>query len=60
MNYENSRPVGATVLPEAGGRTKPENGECNIWMTFEQLEKTWRKRGKSRLADRQAANSDRR
>ena len=31
MNYENSRPVGATVLPEARGRTKPDNGECNIW-----------------------------
>ena len=42
MNYENSRPVGATVLPEAGGRTKPENGECNINMTFEQLERTWK------------------
>lgn len=42
MNYENSRPVGATVLPEAGGRTKPDSGECNISMTFEQLERTWK------------------
>ena len=43
MNYENSRPVGATVLPEAGVSTKPERCECNIGMTFEQLKRTWRK-----------------
>ena len=42
MNYENSRPIGETVLPEAGGCTKPERCECNINMTFEQLERTWK------------------
>ena len=39
MNMVNGKPVGATVLPEAGGCTKPDSGECNINMTFEQLEK---------------------
>lgn len=44
MNYENSRPIGETVLPEARGNINPERCECNINMTFEQLERTWKKK----------------
>lgn len=49
MNTINGKPVGETVLPEARGNINPERCECNINMTFEQLERTWKmkeKRGK--------------
>lgn len=34
MNTVNGKPVGATVLPEAGGRTKPDSGVANAAYTF--------------------------
>ena len=43
MNRVNGKPLGDIVPPRGGsGKAAPENGECNINMTFEQLERTWK------------------
>lgn len=45
MNYRNGKPLGTTILPGGGGnKVKPEN--CTLSMTFEELEKTWKGKGK--------------
>lgn len=45
MNYRNGKPIGATILPGGGGdKVKPENN--TVFMTFEELEKIWKKREK--------------
>lgn len=44
MNRTNGKPLGDIVPPRGGsGKAAPEKNECNIGMTFEQLEKTWMK-----------------
>lgn len=44
MNRVNGKPLGDIVPPRGGsGKAAPEKNECNIGMTFEQLEKTWGK-----------------
>lgn len=43
MNYRNGKPIGATILPGRGcDKVKPENN--TVFMTFDELEKTWKKR----------------
>ena len=50
MNYRNGKPIGATILPGRGGRkAKPEN--YTVFMTFEEMEKTWKKRNHNKGED---------
>lgn len=47
MNRVNGKPLGDIVPPRGGsGKAAPEKNECNIGMTFEQLEKLWKKKKK--------------
>lgn len=42
MNYENSRPIGG-VSSDSGNRVKYGNKDnSTVFMTFEELQKTWR------------------
>lgn len=46
MNRINGKPLGDIVPPRGGsGKAAPEKCECNIGMTFEELERTWKGRG---------------
>ena len=47
MNRINGKPLGDIVPPRGGsGKAAPEKSECNIGMTFEQLEKLWKQKKK--------------
>lgn len=50
MNYRNGKPIGATILP-GRGRKGMKHDNCTVFMTFEELEKTWKKRNHNKEED---------